>query len=130
MTRLISLVLAVSTVGLCFADDGDDTLQFYLTKSDLVVIGKIATLDVEGISEAGVPHYGGKFAIADVVKGDAGVKSKTIAVTIARFEMNKKDKHPLLKNGGECILFLKQVGTWKKIGKIFLKLLRKKEFQL
>ncbi len=85
----------------------DDTLKYYLSKSDLAVHGIIVSEPLAAFREAGVPHYNCDFKVSDVLKGDASLKGKTIRVHIIRFEMDEKDRHPHLKKDGECILFLK-----------------------
>ena len=104
---LLSVVLTLAT-GLCFADD---TLKSYLGKSELVVIGKITTLSVGEYKAIGVLYSTCEFRIADVLKGDASLKAKTIRVKVKRYELSAEDKHPLLKKDSECILFLKNAGT-------------------
>ncbi len=88
------------------ADEGD-TLNRLLSKSDLVVLGKITTEPHGVISRSGVPNYICEFHVQDVLKGDAKLKDQVIEVNIMRFEMDAKDKHPLIKKDSECILFLK-----------------------
>ena len=90
------------------ADNSDDTLKFYLSKSDLVVLGNIISIPVAFMSESGVPNYNCKFKVADIIKGDNSLKGKIIEVCILRFEIHKKDHHPLIKKDAECILFLKK----------------------
>jgi hypothetical protein len=101
----LSFVLAQSV---CHADNSDDTLRFYLSKTDLVVLGTIMSEPMGIFHEDGVPNYICQFKVSDVCTGDAKLKGKTIKVNIKRFEMNKKDHHPLIKKDAECILFLKQ----------------------
>lgn len=106
----IALFIAVSLVipVVCQADDSDDTLKYFLAKSDLVVRGRIKTEPLGLTNEAGVPNYICDFEVWDVLKGDEKLKSKTIHVNIKRFEMARQDHHPLIKKDAECILFLKQ----------------------
>jgi hypothetical protein len=102
---LIACSLLPLTAG---ADDADDTLRFYLSKSDVVVLGTIKGEPESIVDEAGVPNYLCQFAVTDVAKGDAELTGKTIAINIVRFELNEKDRHPLIKKDAECILFLKK----------------------
>ena len=104
---LVAVLMFGSMVIPCRADASDDTLKFYLSKSDLIVIGKIMTEPFGIISETGVPSYGCDFKVDDVLKGDPKLKGRVIKVAIMRFEMHEKDKHPLIKKDVECILFLK-----------------------
>jgi len=112
--RLIALagmvtVLALgSWTAMAFADESDDTLRFYLSKSDLVVLGTIVTEPIGLSGEAGVVNYVCDFKISEVCKGDAGLQGKTVWVNIGRFEADKKDIHPLVKKDAEALLFLKK----------------------
>ena len=103
---LIAAGLVIPVVGQ--ADDSDDTLKYFLAKSDLVDHGTIKTEPLGLTREAGVPNDICDFEVWDVLKGDEKLKSKTIHVTIKRFEMAPEDHHPLIKKDAECILFLKQ----------------------
>lgn len=90
------------------AESHDDTLAFYLSRSDLVVSGTISTEPL-GITLAdGVVDHICKFAITDVVQGDAKLKKQTVNVNIVRFQCKKDDEHPLIKKGANVILFLKK----------------------
>ena len=89
-----------------FADSSDDTLMFYLSKSDLVVLGKVTKESGPVFTEEGVPNYICEFEIADVLKGDRTMKGTSISVNIMRFEADKKDHNPLIGRNSECILFL------------------------
>ena len=104
-------VLIVLTMTVCFADEGDDTLRFYLGKSDLVVEGSITEASGGDVEPLGMLHYFLDVRVDSVVKGDPSLKGRTISVEIVRFETDKKDKHPLLTKDSECILFLKDAGT-------------------
>ena len=105
---ILILALVILPILTCRADDSDNTLKFYLSKSDVVVVGKIVSEIGGVITEEGVPNYICDFAIQDVIKGDETLKDKTIKVNITRFELDKEDKHPLLKKDSKCILFLKK----------------------
>lgn len=107
-TIVVAVVLAT---GVCHADDSDDTLRLYLSKSDLAVLGTIVSEPVGHLFEAGVPNYICEFRVSDVCQGDSKLEGKTIRVNIKRFEMDKKDHHPLIEKDAECILFLKKEGT-------------------
>jgi hypothetical protein len=106
-TLAILTVTLLLAPAISWADTSDDTLKMCLAKSDLVALGTIKSEPVGIIDENGVPNYICDFKVSDVLKGDAGLKDKTIKVNIMRFEMDAKDKHPLIKKDGECILFLK-----------------------
>lgn len=103
---IASMMVALAAADV-WADASDDTLKFYLSKSDCVALGTIVSEPHAIIMESGVLTYTCDFRISDVVKGEGGMKNRTIRVSIQRLEMDTKDRHPLLKKDSECILFLK-----------------------
>ncbi|MFA6176432.1 MAG: hypothetical protein WC765_07630 [Phycisphaerae bacterium] len=105
--RLLALIASLIGVLPAHGDSGDDTLKSFLSKSDLVVIGRITAEPIGINDEDGVPNYICRFRIQDVLKGDGKLKDQAIKVNIMRFEMDAKDRQPLIKKDGECILFLK-----------------------
>lgn len=88
------------------ADEDDDTLKYYLSKSDCVALGTIASEPIGISSEAGVVEYVCDFKVSESFKGDGVTNGVMTRVVIVRFERGASDRHPLLKKGGECILFL------------------------
>jgi len=108
LTYCLALFLAS---GVCWADEGDDTLKRWLDKSDLVVAGTITSGPLGASDELGVVNYSCDFKVSDVCKGDTTLAGKTIALSIVRFVIDERDRHPLIKKDGECILFLKTEGT-------------------
>jgi hypothetical protein len=106
-TRATTLVTLAIASALCRADDGDDTLRLYLSKSDLVALGAIASEPGCKFDEAGVPNYLCDFKVAEVCKGDRKLEGTTIRVAVVRFEASDQDRHPLIKKDAKCILFLK-----------------------
>jgi hypothetical protein len=82
-------------------------LRFFLARSDLVVLGEIASQPVGISSEVGVVEYACDFRVAEVLKGDKPGPT-TLRVMIVRFELEEGDQLPELKKGGKCILFLKR----------------------
>jgi hypothetical protein len=105
--KLLALLVTLIAVLPVRGDSGDDTLKSFLSKSDLVVMGKITSEPIGLNHEVGVPNYICEFRVEEVLKGDAKLKDQVIRINIMRFEMEVKDKHPLIKKDGECILFLK-----------------------
>ena len=89
------------------AGASDDTLRFYLSKSELVVTGSIQSDPMGIVDRKGFVSYLCQFKVDDVQKGDAALKGSVIWVGIDRHETGEQDKHPLIKMGGECLLFLK-----------------------
>lgn len=91
------------------ADDGDDTLRSYLSKSDVVALGEFTSEPIGESAEAGLVHYQADFKIARLLKGkplgdrrDGG----TIRANVVRVEFEPADKLPALRKGGRCVLFL------------------------
>ena len=93
------------------ADASDDTLRFYLARSELVVLGTIMSRPGGYIDEKGSPvciHYACKVKIQEVLKGDQNLKGETISVDIPQFETGGIGANPLIAKDSECILFLKK----------------------
>lgn len=103
------MIAAIFLPTLCRADEGDDTLNFFLSKSDLVVAGTIVS-QIMGVQvEMGVVNYPCDVKISEVIAGDAfALKDETIRANIIRFEQNVDDRHPLIRKDARCILFLKK----------------------
>jgi len=108
MKRFVTFLFASVLLPPVAQADSFDTLKFLLNKSDLVVLGKIASVPLGFSTEAGVVNYVCDFEVSDVLKGDDAVDGKTIKITIIRFEQNEKDRHPLVKREAQCIVFLKE----------------------
>ena len=106
MKALLSF-LSLLTLGTALANDSDDTLKLYLSKSDLVVSGTIESRSADASWEIGVMEHLCEFKVEEVAKGDIKLKGQVIKVNIKRFELDKEDEHPLVKAGGACVLFLK-----------------------
>ena len=106
LTTLIAPLICLAAP-VALADASDDTLKFFLSKSEVIVSGKIATEPMGITDELGVLNYICEFQVQDVLKGDAGLQGRTVKVNIMRFEKDAKDKHPLIKKDQECLLFLK-----------------------
>ena len=105
---LLMVACAVLSPSLACADDSDDTLKFYLSKSDVVLQGTILNRPAAVIDELGVSNYYCEFKVSDVLKGDPKLNGTTVKLNIIRFETDKKDHHPLIEKDAESILFLKQ----------------------
>ena len=109
MNKRIAMAMTLFLPLWAMADSGDDTLRALLAQSDLVVLGKIVSQPANApITKPGVMHHNCDFAVEDVLKGEPTLTNTTIKVTITRFEMEKKDHHPLIKKDSRCILFLKR----------------------
>ena len=92
------------------ANERDDTLAHYLSKSQLVVVGKILTEPTSLIEEDGVANYNFDFKISDVIKGPSTKETDIIKVRVVRFENEPTKKHPLISKDQESILFLNDAG--------------------
>jgi hypothetical protein len=103
---VLSLFALTFVVG-AFADESDDTLQYYLSKSDCVATGTILSEPIGVTTESGVVEYICDFRPSQVFKGDSMTNGVATRVVIARFEQGAPDRHPLVKKGGQCVLFLK-----------------------
>jgi hypothetical protein len=108
---VIGLILVLA--GPAFADDSDETLQYFLSKSALVVLGEITSQPRGIVTEDGVVNYICDFRIAEVLKGKKP-NADTITINIVRFERVNEDRLPELKKGGKCILFLKNARPGEK----------------
>lgn len=103
---VFALIIALATsVGR--ADEGDDTLRFYLSRSDVAVVGSIVGKPQLTIDERGVANFYCDVRVADICHGDAKYLGKTIHVNIHRFWNPGEKLHPLIKKDAECLLFLK-----------------------
>lgn len=106
----IGLTLLLAAPGLVCGND--ETLRFYLSKSDLVVVGEIASDPTRASEEVGVVIYTCDFRITATVSGRKPIED-SIAINIIRLERDDADRVGELKKGFQCILFLKNVGSDK-----------------
>ena len=107
--RSLLIFVSVLTVPLSykvFASEGDDTLRYFLSKSDLAVAGRVASEPVGISSEMGVVEYVMDFQIADVLHGNVAVDGD-LRLGVVRFELRPGDELSWLKKGAKAILFLK-----------------------
>lgn len=115
--RVVTLATAL-VLGLVVnaaADEGDDTLRMYLSKSDIVVAGELLSEPKGRASEAGVVHLSFRFRVTDVLKGKA-VDDRDILVAIARYELMSGDDLPWVRKGAKATLFLRKRSTKKGTG--------------
>jgi len=110
---MIALGLALVLPGLAVAGDPEETLRFYLAKSDVVVVGEFTSEPIHKSNKFG-SHDQVDFKIARLLKwvapGEVRV-GDTIKVHIVRAVLHSddfepEDQLPELKKGGKCILFL------------------------
>lgn len=92
-----------------FAQGSEDNLSYFLSRSNLVVLGKITSEPARTSEEVGVVQYSCDFQIADSLSA-MKPNEESIHVNITRFELDEADRNPELKKGCKCILFLKNVG--------------------
>ena len=104
---LLAIVLLATLVHGAYADTDDNTLRGYLNKSELVVVGNISRMIVTVVDDAGAPEYVCNFQIDEVIKAHPLQTNSVISVNIKRFETQDGDKHPLVAEGKQSILFLK-----------------------
>lgn len=110
---LPSLGLASALPSLFVAGALDETLCFYLAKSDVVVLGEFTSEPIHRKNQF-TSHYQADFQIAQLLKWDAPGDTQpgaTIKVHIVRAvhyatDFEPEDQLPELKKGGKCILFL------------------------
>ena len=119
LTILLAVGLAAwLAVPRASADADDDTLQYYLKQSDIVVDATVRSLDGPWYGEAGVANYGAVLDVHAYVKGTLSpAPAETLPpgeqprprVTIVRFEMDEQDCLPYLETGARLVLFLKSL---------------------
>jgi hypothetical protein len=105
--KTLLLVATLALASFASAEDSGDTLLFFLSKSDLVVTGRIQSDPMGSVDKKGYVAYLCQFKVDDVLKGDSTLKGTVIWVGIGRHEVGEKDRNPLIKMDGECLLFLK-----------------------
>jgi hypothetical protein len=110
---LLSMISIVSSTRR--ADGADDTLQYYISKSDLIVAGTITSEPYGVSSEAGVVGYAFTFKISEVLHGRLP-QPQTISTGISRFEWGPADRLPFMHSGADCILFLRETKEWGEVG--------------
>ena len=109
---IIFILFGLAIAPKSFANAGDETLEFYLAKSDLVVFGVILNKRGPTFYEEGVPNYYSEFKVDEVLKGTNELRGKTIKINIVRLAIREKyidSYQDLIKEGGERIVFLKEI---------------------
>ena len=94
------------------AEEGDDTLRYFLSKSDIVVIGKVATDPEVDVSEDGVAKCRFGVSVTESLKGDNA--DDYINVTVAHSASNADDKLPWLNKKSKVLLFLRNAGDQER----------------
>lgn len=105
---VVAFLLPIAS-SLVWADDSDDTLRFYLNKSELVIVGKVVNEPFGVSGEAGVENYGCQIEVEKVVAGELKVGEEPIKVTVTRFTGTGGEP----KKGESYLLFLKSYGGRK-----------------
>lgn len=109
----LSLVCALTAAPL--EVEGDDTLAYYLSKSDLVIVGTVAEKPGYAVEESGGRIYSAAIEVHEVLKGSLPrTAAKTPAVLkplIVRIEEERDEELPLLRKGSKCIFFLDKDGA-------------------
>jgi hypothetical protein len=111
MAMVFGLVVVLAAPA--FVRGSDDTLRYFLSKSDLVVLGEITSNASRSSEEVGAVNYACDFQMAEVLKGRKPA-DEAIPVIVTRFELEEGDRLPELKKGCKCILFLRNTGTGDK----------------
>ncbi|MHC5010565.1 MAG: hypothetical protein ACYTG6_06375 [Planctomycetota bacterium] len=102
------------------ADAGDDTLQSWLKRSDVVVDATLRSIDGPEYGEAGVANYSAVLDVHAYAKGTLPPPPEEALVpgeeprprvAIVRFEMEEADRLPYLKAGARVVLFLKTMSA-------------------
>jgi hypothetical protein len=106
MRAVLIVILAAWSATTARADAGDDTLKYYLSKADLVVLGEV-TSDPVGVTSAATVTDFFEFKIAQVLKGNGPAKGTTMKVSTLHYAFDPEDQPRELRKGGKCILFLK-----------------------
>ena len=82
------------------ADDSDDTLRFYVKKSDIIVSGAVVSEPKGLVDESGIINWVCTFKVAETLHGSKP-DAEMIDVNIVRFEIDAKDKPSYLKKDAE-----------------------------
>jgi hypothetical protein len=108
MKRLtLVLVFACFAWG-AFADEqGDDTLRYYIGKSEIVIRAQVTDVSVIAGDEIGVSRYNMELKVLDVLQGTKP-KEESLRVSLVRLESQNDTG---LKQGATHIFFLKGSGT-------------------
>ena len=114
----VVMPLAARAVGLGFGSEpDDDTLTFYLSKSNCVVLATIT--DVTCVTtDPERPIYLCAIRVGEVYKGDLQMAGCVTNVSICRCEKSQRDRHPSLQEGGRCILFLKNAANTNTVPRL------------
>jgi hypothetical protein len=105
----IKLLVVVACLLCCYSvarsDEDDDTLLFLQSKSALVISGQVTSPITQTLLKP-MTYYSFDFKVAEVIKGELP-KDKSIHVRINRVERYLIEESTFLKQGNQCILFLK-----------------------
>lgn len=102
----VAATMAILFSSNAFSDEGDDTLAYYLAKSDVVLAGEVSSAPSAVSSEVGVVEYSFKVKVMEVLQGEIRADEQP-AVTIIRFESNASDAPPWLRKGAKAVFFLR-----------------------
>ena len=109
-TLIVTIVFSLVLTKEVFSGGGDETLAFYLSKSDLVVLGVILNRKGPTYWEEGVPNYYTEFKVDEVLKGNDKLQGSMIKINIIRLQIREKYSYlDLIKEGGKRIIFLKKI---------------------
>ena len=108
--NLILLIITMLAHRISLSDDYDgDTLKHYLSKSEIIVTGKIVLVPPAVSSEGGsIANYSFHYQILEVIKGEAKLKGTIIQVSFKRFSSKDIKDNTVIKDNSEHMLFLKE----------------------
>lgn len=106
MRCMFALGLALVLPGLVVASDPEETLRFYLAKSDVVALGEFTTEPVGKRVNEEFRHYQADFKITQVLKWDAPGETRIGETIKVHILLDAEEALPELKKGGKCMLFL------------------------
>jgi hypothetical protein len=107
MRCMFAFGLALMLPGLAVAEDIEETLRYYLAKSDVVVVGEFASEPVEIMANEELRHSQADRTITQIIKWDAPEKTRVGDTLNVHVLLDAEERLPELKKGGKCMLFLK-----------------------
>lgn len=106
MRYLFALGLSLVLPSLMVAGDLEESLRFFLAKSDVVVLGEFTTEPVAKKANAQFRHYQSDFKISQVLKWDTPGEARVGETIKIHILLDGEERPPELKIGGKCLLFL------------------------
>ena len=109
--RILTICIAMLLLPcMVTAWEGDDTLRYYMSKSDLVVAGRIVSEPIDLVHETGVTHSSFRFKVEEVLFGTRpDLQDDSFQVVILTVNTAGDGRPELLKKDSRCLLFLKNI---------------------